>query len=146
MIFMKLGSIALGTVLLAASPTFASDKDSEVPGSKAHQALNMPINNSAASSVTNYTPDVLNRPANNNSVLNNNLSAFPRGLGNILMNFPAIPERVSTNQINNIQTTVSNVNFINNLTGPVTNTSVSVVGNSVTAVAVGNIAVTIIRR
>jgi hypothetical protein len=62
------------------------------------------------------------------------------------MNFPAIPERVSTNQINNIQTTVSNVNFINNLTGPVTNTSVSVVGNSVTAVAVGNIAVTIIRR
>lgn len=144
---MKLGSIALGTVLLAASPTFASDKDSEVPGKKAHQALNMPINNSAASSVTNYTPDVLNRPANNNSVLNNNLGA-PRGLGNILMNFPVIPGRYSNNQINtnNIQTSVSNVDFINNLAGPVTNTSVSIAGNSITAVAVGNIAVTIIRR
>ena len=60
----------------------------------------------------------------------------------------AIKILYSNNQINtnNIQTSVSNVDFINNLAGPVTNTSVSIAGNSITAVAVGNIAVTIIRR
>ena len=152
---MKTSLLALGATLLVASPTFASDdKDNKGtpsvnPTSITYQVLNSQTNSGTVTSTINYAATVpASAVLNGSSIVLNNNSVHSQAFGNITQNVinSIIPVGVTNNQTNSgsVTSTVTNARIGPDLVGTLTNSSISVTGNSITAVAVGNSSSTIL--